>query len=107
MNQTRGTRRQLLDHLRNNGIPIGKSTLDKLCAPSVDQGPPVAAWWGRRAIYDSAQGLAWAERRLSASPSCWRQTAGEAYDRQMEQVEKQRREEATATTSRDPARGGR
>jgi hypothetical protein len=81
MNQTRGTRRQLLDHQRNNGIPIGKSTLDKLCAPSVDQGPPVAAWWGRRAIYDFVQGLAWAERRLSASPSCWRQTAGEAYDR--------------------------
>jgi hypothetical protein len=61
---TRMTRGQLAAFLRRNGIPIGDSTLDKLCMPTVNEGPPVAAWWGRRPLYDPADALAWAEARM-------------------------------------------
>ena len=56
------TRKQLLLFLNSEGIPIGKSTLDKLCA--LVQGPPVAAWWGRLGLHRPAQSLAWAMARL-------------------------------------------
>jgi hypothetical protein len=56
------TRKQLLAFLNAEGIPIGKSTLDKLCA--LGQGPPVAAWWGRQALHRPAESLAWAMARL-------------------------------------------
>jgi hypothetical protein len=62
----RGTRQQLLDHLHANGIPIGKSTLDKMCAPSVDLGPPVADWFGSRPLYDFDEAIGWAKSLLSA-----------------------------------------
>jgi hypothetical protein len=58
------TRKQTAVYLRELGIPIGDSTLDKLCMPSANQGPPVAAWWGRRPLYDPADALAWAEARM-------------------------------------------
>ena len=58
------TRMQLGEHLRNLGYPIGNSTLVKLCAPSIGQGPPVAAWWGNRPLYNPDEGVAWAEGRL-------------------------------------------
>jgi hypothetical protein len=44
----RKTRPQLVQFLRELGYPYGKSTLDKLCAPAVDRGPPVDAWIGAR-----------------------------------------------------------
>ena len=56
------TRKQLREFLNSQGIPIGKSTLDKLCA--LGQGPPVAAWWGRLALHGPAESLAWAMARL-------------------------------------------
>jgi hypothetical protein len=58
------TRRQLAEELRKRGYPIGNSTLVKLCQPSIGEGPPVAAYWGKRPLYDLAQGVAWAEGRL-------------------------------------------
>ena len=58
------TRDQLLDVLNANGIPIGRSTLVKLCAPSCGQGPPIEAWWGKRPLYSPKKGLAWAYARL-------------------------------------------
>jgi hypothetical protein len=58
------TRKQLGEFLRNRGFPIGNSTLTKLCAPSIGQGPPVAAWWGNRPLYDPDAGISWAEARL-------------------------------------------
>jgi hypothetical protein len=61
------TRAQLLVLLNESGYPIGESTLDKMCAPSVATGPPVAAWWGNRPLYDPDQGLAWAEARVRSS----------------------------------------
>ena len=61
----RKTRPQLPNFLREHGHPYSKSTLDKLCAPSIDQGPPVDAWIGNRPLYDPEAVLAWAEARLS------------------------------------------
>jgi hypothetical protein len=58
------TRDQLLDLLNANGIPIGHSTLVKLCAPSCGEGPPIEAWWGKRPLYSAKKGLAWAYARL-------------------------------------------
>jgi len=62
------TRDQAAVYLSMNGFPITLSTLEKLCAPAIDDGPPVAAWWGRRPLYDPAQCLAWARARLSSAP---------------------------------------
>jgi hypothetical protein len=59
------TREQLREYLNNDlGIPVGKSTLVKLCAPAVGEGPPVAAWWNRRPLYSRRDAKAWAEKRL-------------------------------------------
>jgi hypothetical protein len=60
----RMTRKQMAIYLREQGIPIGDSTLDKLCMRPANEGPPVAAWWGRRPLYDPADALAWAEARM-------------------------------------------
>jgi len=62
--QRRMTRKQLAEFLRQNGHPYGDSTLDKLCMPSVNQGPPIDPWLGRRPLYEPSAGLAWAETRL-------------------------------------------
>jgi hypothetical protein len=58
------TRRQIGAYLRANGFPIGDGTLMKLCAPACGEGPPVAAWLGRRALHDPDAALAWARSRL-------------------------------------------
>jgi hypothetical protein len=58
------TRKQLGERLRELGYPIGNSTLAKLCAPAIGEGPPVAAWWGNRPLYEEDAGVAWAEGRL-------------------------------------------
>jgi hypothetical protein len=60
----RRTRKQLGERLRELGFPIGDSTLAKICAPAIGQGPPVAAWWGNRPLYDEDEAVAWAEARL-------------------------------------------
>jgi hypothetical protein len=57
------TRTELGAHLRGHGYPISNSVLNKLCMQSVNQGPPVSCWWGRRPLYDPAEGIAWAEAR--------------------------------------------
>jgi hypothetical protein len=59
------TRQQLAVFLREEkGFPIGKSTLNKLCSPAINQGPRACAMWGRRPLYDPEEGIAWAEARL-------------------------------------------
>jgi hypothetical protein len=66
------TRDELYTLLREHGIPIGRSTLDKMCMPSRGEGPPVAAWWpGRgknqyRPLYDPTAALNWARGLLKA-----------------------------------------
>jgi hypothetical protein len=67
------TRRQLADFLTNAGFPISESTLDKLCMPSRDEGPPAAGVWGNRALYHSDKALAWAKRRFRTN---WRASPG-------------------------------
>jgi hypothetical protein len=53
--------------LAHNGFPLGKSTLDKICSPAVNTGPPIAGWWGNRPLHNPEQGLAWARSRLTRS----------------------------------------
>ena len=60
----RMTRKQLAQFLRATGHPYGDSTLDKLCMPSVNQGPPVDSWLGKRPLYEPGASLKWAEARL-------------------------------------------
>jgi hypothetical protein len=59
------TREELRQYINDQGIPLGASTLDKLCMPSQYQGPEVAAWLGQRPLYDPERGLEWARSRLS------------------------------------------
>ncbi len=68
MRPKRLTRKQLVLLLQEYGYPIAKSTLDKLCMPAINEGPPVAAWWGRRPLYDPEEALAWAEARARPHP---------------------------------------
>jgi hypothetical protein len=63
------TRQQLVPFLNANGIPISESTLSKLCAPSVNRGPPVASWWGKRPLYAPGPGLEWAKSLLREAPT--------------------------------------
>ena len=60
-NKPRRTRKQLGEFLRRLGYPISDSTLNKKCAPSVGQGPPIAGWWGKHALYDEDPCVDWAE----------------------------------------------
>jgi hypothetical protein len=46
------------------GIRISLSTLEKLCAPACNEGPPVASYWGRRPLRRPDDVLAWADSRL-------------------------------------------
>jgi hypothetical protein len=62
------TRDQAYELLRKHGYPLGRSTLDKMCSPCVNQGPPVTAWWpgrgGDRPLYRPRDVLAWAQTLL-------------------------------------------
>ena len=62
------TREQVAEFLCEHGIPIGKSTVRKLCSPSIGEGPTVAAWWGKRALHRPYDVLAWARSRLADRP---------------------------------------
>jgi hypothetical protein len=70
----RYTRTELVAQLRERGYPITKSKMDKMCAPSAKQGPPVDSWWGPRPLYDLDQGIAWAEALLRPEPSALQPT---------------------------------
>jgi hypothetical protein len=59
------TREELRQYINKAGIPLGASTLDKLCMPSCYQGPEVESWWGARPLYDPQRGLEWAKSRLT------------------------------------------
>jgi hypothetical protein len=65
----RYTRAELGAELRARGFPISISKLNKLCAPSVNQGPPVAGWWGPRPLYELDGAVAWAESLLRSERS--------------------------------------
>ena len=62
------TREQLRLQLNERGYPLSQSYLNKISLPSVNAGPPVAKWWGKRPLYRLDDGLAWAESRCGSSP---------------------------------------
>ena len=61
--QRKLTRRELAAFLTANGYKISANTLDRICVPARNQGPPRAGRWGSRDLYDPEQCLEWAERR--------------------------------------------
>jgi len=63
------TREQLCQRLNERGYPITASYFNKVCSPSVNAGPPVAKYWGKRPLYHLEAGLAWAEARCTAQRS--------------------------------------
>ena len=71
------TREQLLQHLNDRGYPVTASYLNKACLPSINAGPPVAKYWGRRPLYHLDAALAWAEVRSQARPKTRRIPIGE------------------------------
>lgn len=60
------TREQLRYELNSRGYPMSASYFNKICLPSVNEGPPVSKQWGKRPLYDLEAGLAWAERRCKS-----------------------------------------
>lgn len=61
------TRRELVEYLRANGYPISLHSINRLCAPSCAEGPPIAGVWGGKGFYDPARALAWARARFGAN----------------------------------------
>jgi len=62
------TREQLRLKLNELGYPLTQSYFNKISLPSVNAGPPVAKWWGKRPLYRLDEALAWAESRCGPSP---------------------------------------
>jgi hypothetical protein len=58
------TRRQLVEHLNDNGIPITLRSLNQRCAPARAEGPEPEAFWGRIALYNPEKALQWARALL-------------------------------------------
>jgi hypothetical protein len=61
------TRDRLLEFFNEEmGLPVGESTLDKVCAKG--EGPPVEGWWGNRPLYSRDTARPWAEARIGKEP---------------------------------------
>jgi hypothetical protein len=59
-------RKQLFALLQDQGLPpFSMSVMNKLCAPSVGLGPPVACYAGKYELYTGDEGVAWGESLLS------------------------------------------
>ncbi len=52
--------------LRALGYAYSTSEINKLCAPAVNKGPPIALWHGPRPLRTPDAVIAWAEQRLQA-----------------------------------------
>jgi hypothetical protein len=52
--------------LTDQGFPISKSTISKICSPAIDAGPPVQAYWGRWPAFSPSRALAWGRARLKS-----------------------------------------
>jgi len=57
------TRRELAEYLSANGYDISVHSLNRLCAPSCGEGPPLAGVWGGKGFYEVNRALAWARSR--------------------------------------------
>jgi hypothetical protein len=63
------TQKQIAPFIRETtGIPVGDSTIVKLCSPAIGDGPRVATWFGRRPLYARTEVIRWARARRSAAP---------------------------------------
>jgi hypothetical protein len=60
--------KQLLPALHAAGYPISASYFNKICLPSINAGPPVAKWWGKRPLYRLEDVIVWAEARCGSAP---------------------------------------
>jgi hypothetical protein len=58
------TRKELAKFLQARGFPISLSSLHKLCAPSLNLGPPEIGRWNSRPLYEEKSSLAWAHNRI-------------------------------------------
>jgi hypothetical protein len=56
------TRREIVEYLGANDLPIGLNTLHYLCARG--EGPPHAGIWNGQYQYERAKVLAWARGRF-------------------------------------------
>ena len=61
------TRRELVEHFDANDYPISLHSLNRLCAPTCGEGPPLAGVWGGKGFYDPGRALAWARPRFGAT----------------------------------------
>jgi hypothetical protein len=58
---------ELADFLTDQGFKISRSTVTKICAPSVATGPPCEGYFGRYPIFRPSRSLSWAKARLRPS----------------------------------------
>ena len=61
------TRRSLVEYLRASGYPISFSTMNRLCAPSCGEGPPMSGVWAGKGFYDPSRALEWARSRFGTN----------------------------------------
>jgi hypothetical protein len=92
------TRKELVDALRERGIPMSKSKFNKLAAPSAGRGPPVAAWYGPISLYELEPGIEWGESLLCPEPS--------SLQPSQESAAASQRAEQSAPLTRKPQPGG-
>jgi hypothetical protein len=63
------TQREIAKFVREaTGIPIGDSTVLKLCSPAIGGGPQPSTYFGRRPLYERSEVLRWAMASLSSKP---------------------------------------
>jgi hypothetical protein len=62
------TRDELRQRLNAIGVPITAGTMSQICAPARGEGPPIAGYWGRVAMYRLDEGLAWGRARIRPGP---------------------------------------
>jgi hypothetical protein len=67
IDRERLTRRQLVEYLGAHGFPISLHSLNRLCAPSCGEGPPLVGVWGGKGFYDPAGALVWARGRFGTN----------------------------------------
>jgi hypothetical protein len=61
-------REELRQELEKRGFKMSESYFGWLCRPSVNKGPPVEKYFGKRGLHRLDRGLSWAESRCGSSP---------------------------------------
>jgi hypothetical protein len=61
-------REQLRERLCELGYPLSQGTMNQLCAPSRNEGPPIDGYWGRRPLHRLSKAVVWARSRLQQKP---------------------------------------